>query len=225
MQTDEEPPQKTHLEAEPTGEQDQNNTITVGHTTYTLSQHLMDKMYPDRMDQVMGLLVSYDPEFDILYLSTGDPPHHGMEMEALPDEIIAEVATDGDMDIIALTVLYATEQLQPHFAPKHRRRDAGDATPNSPQSAYHPDTDTLVMGNPKGHNITSHTQPHITGYWKRQEPPRQDRVSLLAVALHNASQILEPHFQFQPEQAPDSTPLSQDPKETPGQCQEQIQNS
>ena len=139
----------------------------------------------------MTLSVSYDPKFDILYVSAGAPCCDGASIENMFD-VVAEIKTRDGYDVAGLIIQGAADYLYPPFVPS--QGDPPAAAGDNPLSRYDPDTDTLTLGfttdNPE---MITQDNPHLVAYWQR-DPEDADYFPPIGVSILNASKHLAPHF-------------------------------
>ena len=139
----------------------------------------------------MTLLVSYDQEFDVLYVNTGEGCSDGASITELFD-VAAEIKTKGGYDVAGLIVMGAADYLSPGFTPIHREPPAVVA--GSRRSRYDPATDTLTFGfTTDDAGMITQDNEYLVGYWQ-PDPEDADYFPLIGVALLNAAQHLAPYF-------------------------------
>ncbi len=139
----------------------------------------------------MNLLVSYDHEFDVLYVNTGERYSDGASITDLFD-VAAEIKTKGGYDLAGLIIMGAADYLSPWFTPVHRESPAVVA--GSPLSRYDPATDTLNFGfTTDDPGMITQDNDYLIGYWQ-PDPEDADYFPLIGVALLNATQHLAPFF-------------------------------
>ena len=139
----------------------------------------------------MTLLVSYDHEFDVLYVNTGERCFDGASITGLFD-VAAEIKTKGGYDLAGLIIMGAVDYLSPWFTPIHREPPAVVA--GSPLSRYDPATDTLTFGRVTDDpGMITQDNPYLIGYWQ-PDPEDADYFPLIGVALLNAAKHLAPFF-------------------------------
>lgn len=139
----------------------------------------------------MTLRVSYDPKFDILYVSAGAPCYDGASIENMFD-VVAEIKTRDGYDVAGLIIQGAADYLYPPFVPSPGKPPA--AAGDNPLSRYDPDTDTLTLGftadNPE---LITQDNPYLVAYWQR-DPEDADYFPLIGVSILNATKHLAPWF-------------------------------
>ena len=139
----------------------------------------------------MQLLVSYDPEFDILYINTGETCHDGASIEDL-DEVVAEIKTKGGYAVAGLIIQGAAHCLYPPFVLNQGNPPA--AGRGSRLCRYDADTDTLTLGfTAEAPEMITQDNAYLVGYWQR-DPEDADYFPLIGVSLLDASKHLAPYF-------------------------------
>lgn len=139
----------------------------------------------------MQLRVSYDPEFDILYVNTGEMCYDGASIEDL-DEVVAEIKTRGGYAVAGLIIQGATHCLYPPFVLIPGEPPAAGG--GSRLSRYDPDTDTLTLGfTADDPEMITQDNAYLVGYWQR-DPADADYFPLIGVSLLDASKHLAPYF-------------------------------
>ena len=142
----------------------------------------------------MTLRVSYDQEFNILDLDTGERCSDGASLLAPAlSGIAVRIKTDGGHDVAGLIVMGASACLSPHFA----RKETGQPFPlvDPPISDYDRETDTLTLGftadNPA---MITQDNDYLIAYWQPDPNDAEDFLDPIGVSLLNASQHLAPFF-------------------------------
>ena len=139
----------------------------------------------------MQLRLNYDPEFDILYVNTGEQRYDGASIEGL-DEVVAEIKTKGGYAVAGLIIQGAAHCLYPPFV----------LNPGNPPAAgggsrlcrYDSDTDTLTLGFTAAEpELITQDNAYLVGYWQR-DPEDADYFPLIGVSLLDASKHLAPYF-------------------------------
>ena len=140
---------------------------------------------------LLNLLVSYDQEFDVLYVNTGEGCFDGASITELFD-VAAEIKTKGGYDVAGLIIMDAAAYLSPWFTPIHREPPAVVA--GSPLSRYDRATDTLTWGiTTDDPGMITQDNEHLIAYWQT-DPEDADYFPLIGVSLLNAAQHLAPFF-------------------------------
>ena len=139
----------------------------------------------------MTLRVSYDQEFDVLYLDTGERCSDGASITDLFD-VAAEIKTKGGYDLAGLIIMGATDYLSPWFNPIQGARPANAEA--GQLSSYDRTTDTLTLGfTTDDPAMITRDNDYLVGYW-RPDPEDADYFPLIGVSLLNASKHLAPYF-------------------------------
>ena len=139
----------------------------------------------------MQLRVSYDPEFDILYVNTGEQRYDGASIEGL-DEVVAEIKTKGGYAVAGLIIQGAAHCLYPPFVLRPGEPPAAGG--GSRLSRYDSDTDTLTLGfTATEPEMITQDNAYLVGYWQR-DPADADYFPLIGVSLLNAAKHLAPYF-------------------------------
>ena len=139
----------------------------------------------------MQLRVSYDPEFDILYVNTGETCYDGASIEDL-DEVVAEIKTKGGYAVAGLIIQGAAHCLYPPFV--LNRGNPPAAGGGSRLCRYDADTDTLTLGfTAAAPEMITQDNAYLVGYWQR-DPEDADYFPLIGVSLLDASKHLAPYF-------------------------------
>ncbi len=142
----------------------------------------------------MTLKVTYDDGADLLFISTGERPLHGTDLE--PDiSVVAHYGSWDGYDIVALTVMFAASTLEPYFRPNGSDNSLGREGENTVAS-YDGETDTLLLGvSCDDPNMVTQAGEHMTAYWARDEWDEDDFVPT-GVSLRGASKHLAPFFRL-----------------------------
>ena len=142
----------------------------------------------------MTLRVSYDQEFNILDLDTGERCSDGASLLAPALSGIAVlIKTDGGHDVAGLIVMGASACLSPHFA----RKETGQPFPlvEPPISTYDPETDTLTLGfTTDDPALITQDNDYLIAYWQQNPDYPDDFNDPIGVSLLNASKHLSPFF-------------------------------
>lgn len=139
----------------------------------------------------MQLRVSYDPEFDILYVNTGEQSYDGASIEGL-DEVVAEIKTKGGYAVAGLIIQGAAHCLYPPFVLNQGNPPAAGG--GSRLCRYDADTDTLTLGfTAEAPELITQDNAYLVGYWQR-DPEDADYFPLIGVSLLNASKHLASYF-------------------------------
>ena len=139
----------------------------------------------------MTLRVSYDPKFDILYVSAGAPCYDGASIADM-FEVVAEIKTRDGYDVAGLIIQGAADYLYPAFVPNQGKPPAPGG--DNPLSRYDPDTDTLTLGfTAEAPELITQDNPYLVAYWQRDSEDA-DYFPLIGVSILNASKHLAPHF-------------------------------
>ena len=140
---------------------------------------------------LLTLRVSYDHEFDVLYVNTGEGCSDGASITELFD-VAAEIKTKGGYDVAGLIIMGAAAYLSPWFTPIHRESPALVA--GSQLTRYDPATDTLTFGfTTDDPGMITRDNEYLVGYWQ-PDPEDADYFPLIGVSLLNAAQHLAPYF-------------------------------
>ena len=142
----------------------------------------------------MNLRVSYDQEFNILDLDTGERCSDGASLLAPALSGIAVlIKTDGGYDVAGLIVMGASACLSPHFARKETMQPFPLVEP--PISAYDPATDTLTLGfTTDDPALITQDNDYLIAYWQPNPEYPDDFNDPIGVSQLNATQHLAPYF-------------------------------
>ena len=142
----------------------------------------------------MTLKVNYDDESDLLFISTGQRPLHGTDLE--PDiSVVAFYGSWDGYDIVALEMMFATSTLEPYFRPTNTGNNFSRQGENTVAS-YNEETDTLLLGvSCDDPDMVSQVGEHMVAYWKRDDWDAEGFVPT-GVSLRGASKHLAPFFRL-----------------------------
>lgn len=141
----------------------------------------------------MPLAIDYDPEVDVLRITTEQRTWAGWHQEAESD-LVVKIGENHNRDVVGLLIIGASGFVAPYFRVKDD--DGPVKTRLGDFTHYDPESDTLTWGvvHDAAERITQ-ADPVVV-YWGFPEPDDGDEwpPAALGVALLNAAKHLSPWF-------------------------------
>ena len=140
----------------------------------------------------MNLTVSYDPESDVLHISSGLPSDGATPMEEPELDLIAIYSAGADnRNLVGVELIFASSYVAPYF--RLRRENAPPRAGDAELTRYDPATDTLTWGVTTDAPGMVSQADDLIAYW---QPDREDETFFEAIglSLRNATQHLAPFF-------------------------------
>ena len=141
----------------------------------------------------MPLTFRYDPESDVLHISSGLPSDGATPMEEPELDLIAiEAAGEDNRNLVGVELIFASSYVAPYF--RLRRENAPPRAGNPELTRYDPATDTLTWGvTTDAPGMVAQTGDLIA-YWQ-PDPEDETFFEAIGLSLRNAARHLAPFFE------------------------------
>ena len=140
----------------------------------------------------MPLTFRYDPESDVLHISSGLPSDGATPMEEPELDLIA-IYSDGEdnRNLVGVELIFAASYVAPYF--RLRRENAPPRVGNPGLTRYDPATDTLTWGVTTDAPGMVAQAGDLIAYWQL-DPEDETFFAAIGLSLRNAAQHLAPYF-------------------------------
>ena len=141
----------------------------------------------------MKLQVSYDPESDVLHISSGLPSDGATPMEEPELDLIAiESAGADNRNLVGVELIFASSYVAPYF--RSRRENAPPRVGNPELTRYDPAMDALTWGVTTDAPGMVSQAGDLIAYWQT-DPEDETFFEAIGLSLRNATQHLAAFFE------------------------------